>query len=223
MVTALSRIRQEIERSVKENGRPSGTVALLAVTKQRSHEQIIELIKDGQRLFGENRVQEAMVKWPEICSQYSDIALHLIGFLQTNKVAKAIALFDVIQTLDSLKLAEKLAREEERQNKKCRFFIAVNIGNELQKSGISPDKLSDFISELKKNYPLNVTGLMCIPPKDKDPSIYFQKLANLAEQFHLPEISMGMSNDFTIAIAKGATIVRIGIALFETRKDGQSN
>lgn len=191
-------------------------VTLVAASKTHSAETIAALIERGHRVFGENRVQEAQEKWREIKQSHPDCELHLIGPLQTNKVREAAALFDCIQTLDRSKLAEALAREEQRLGKKLSYFIQVNTGEEEQKAGISPQKADSFIAYCK-TLGLNITGLMCIPPVNKNPAPHFALLSILAKRNNLAHLSMGMSADFETAIRMGATHVRIGSALFGER------
>lgn len=212
-MSKLIEIRETINNHVRQSNRLN-PIQLLAVTKQQSINKITELLLQGHRLFGENIVQEAILKWRDLKTDYPDIELHLIGHLQTNKVKEAVALFDVIQTLDSLKLAAKLAKEEMLQNKKLDYLIEINIGSENQKKGILPEDFDFFYHELKKNYPLSVQGIMCIPPIDKNPTPYFNMMKKIADEHQLAIISMGMSNDFKIAIECGANLVRIGRALF---------
>lgn len=209
----LTKIKNRIKDQAKKCNRES-SVELLAVTKNRSIDEIQKLINQGQRLFGENRIQEAYAKWPLLKQQYKDIELHLIGHLQTNKVKDAIALFDVIQTLDSVKLAEKLFHEEQKQNKKLIYFIEINIGHESQKTGILPNEFHDFFEKIKNNFPLNIKGIMCIPPNEKDPEPFFKEMRSIANSHDISVISMGMSQDYESAIKFGATMVRIGTALF---------
>lgn len=191
-------------------------VQLLVVTKNQPIERIRPLLEAGHLLFGENRVQEASSKWPKLKIQYPHICLHLIGHLQTNKVREAVNSFNVIETLDSTKLAEKLVLAEQSQNKKLTYYIEVNIGNELQKNGILPRDCSSFLQKLRTDFPsLHVKGIMCIPPAQEDPTKYFKHTALLANELKLPIKSMGMSADFDIAIQQGSNLVRIGRALFE--------
>ena len=190
---------------------------LVAVSKMQSVEKIEEMILQGHRIFGENRVQEALDKWPALLDKYpASIEMHLIGHLQTNKVAESVRFFDVIETLDSEKLAIKLAEEEQKQSKKCRYFIQVNIGNEQQKSGILYEDVASFYA-VCIGLGLNIIGLMCIPPVDMNPCPFFALLNDLAKKLGLKELSMGMSADYIDAIRLGATYVRVGTALFGDR------
>lgn len=189
---------------------------LIAVTKTQSRDKIQVALDIGHRLFGENRVQEALTHWSEHRRNYPDLELHLIGPLQTNKAKDAVALFNVIQTIDREALVDAIAKEEKKQNKKLKYFIQVNTGNEAQKSGVN---VENFLSLLKyaRDNELNIIGLMCIPPVDENPDPHFKLLKNLADQNNLKELSMGMSSDFETAIDCGATYVRVGSALFGER------
>jgi pyridoxal phosphate enzyme (YggS family) len=178
---------------------------------------IREAIAAGQRRFGENRVQEAKAKWPAIRSRHDDIRLHLIGPLQSNKVQEAIALFDVIETVDREKIAAELARQIARSGRRPRLFVQVNTGEEPQKAGIAPQDAAAFVEVCRSRYGLDISGLMCIPPVDENPGPHFALLARLAAQCGLKELSMGMSQDFATAIAFGATQVRVGSAIFGAR------
>lgn len=202
---------------IKDKIRNCSKANLVVVSKTVPSEQIIEAINSDCNIFGENKIQEAKDKWPAIKSQYSNIKLHLIGHLQSNKVADAVEIFDVIQTLDSEKLADLFAKEMEKQKKVLEFFVQVNIGQELQKSGIAPDEVTSFINKVRQDYNLKITGIMAIPPVDEDPSLYFALMKKLAIENNLPNLSMGMSADFEVALAFGATHIRIGTAIFGTR------
>lgn len=191
-------------------------VNLVAVSKTKPAEEITPLLNAGHRLFGENRVQEAVSKWPALKEAYPDATLHLIGPLQTNKIKEAVALFDVIETVDRLKLAEKLADEIAKTGKKLPCFVQVNTGAEDQKAGILPQEADTFIAQCR-DLGLNIVGLMCIPPFDDEPSPHFALLCKIAERNQLEKLSMGMSADFETAIALGATHVRVGTALFGAR------
>jgi pyridoxal phosphate enzyme (YggS family) len=192
-------------------------VKLVAVSKTYFDDAIKPVLDLGQRVFGENRVQEAKQKWPNLRKIYAGIELHLIGPLQSNKAAEAVALFDVIQTVDRLKIAESLAEECKRQNLTRQFYIQVNTGLEPQKAGIHPDDADSFIVHCRDQLGLDVVGLMCIPPAEEDPRHHFQILRSLALRHGLPQLSMGMSSDFEIAIEEGATVVRVGSAIFGKR------
>lgn len=211
--TILSQIRRRLPASAKSL---TPRVTLVAVSKTQKRETVSELLALGHRVFGENRVQEAYEKWPELKLRHPDCELHLIGSLQTNKVREAVALFNCIQTLDRPKLADALAKEEQKAGKKLSYFIQVNTGEEEQKAGITPTEADNLIAYCK-TLDLNVTGLMCIPPVDKNPSPHFALLAKIAARNELSHLSMGMSSDYEIAIRLGATHVRIGSALFGER------
>jgi len=192
-------------------------VELVAVSKQQPDERIDAALEAGQRVFGENRVQEAMGRWAHRRADYPDVILHLIGPLQTNKAADAVALFDVIEVLDREKLASALAKEMQRQNRHLPCLVQVNTGEEDQKSGIFPNEAVAFAHHCRDHYGLNITGMMCIPPADEEPSMHFALLAKLAKEAGLTTLSMGMSGDYLEAIKFGATSVRVGSAIFGER------
>jgi pyridoxal phosphate enzyme (YggS family) len=213
----LAGIRARIEAAALSAGRAPGAVKLVAVSKTKGPADILPVLAAGQRLFGENRVQEAAAKWPPLRRSHPDIELHLIGPLQTNKVSEAVALFDAIESLDREKLARALAREMERQHRRPLCFIQVNTGEEPQKAGVSPQGADAFIALCRDELALPVAGLMCIPPVDIDPVPHFERLRELARRNGLASLSMGMSADFEIAIRHGATHVRVGSAIFGAR------
>jgi pyridoxal phosphate enzyme (YggS family) len=213
----LAEILERIERARLRFGPPLGAVQLVAVSKTFSPTAITPFLDAGQRVFGENRVQEAKAKWPELKDKYPDSRLHLIGPLQTNKAREAVALFDVIETLDREKLAAALRVEFDRAGKSLPCFVQVNIGKEPQKGGIDPENVLHFVEKCRNVYRLEISGLMCIPPDGFPPGPYFTQLAMLARDAELNGLSMGMSGDFEMAIAMGATQVRVGSALFGTR------
>ncbi len=188
----------------------------MAVSKTHPAEPVAALLAAGQRLFGENRVQEAGAKYPALRARYPDLQLHLIGPLQTNKVRDAVALFDVIETVDRPKLAQALAAEMARTGRALRCLIEVNIGAEPQKAGMAPAETAGFLAACRA-WGLTISGLMCIPPQDGEPARHFTALARLAGDLDLPELSMGMSGDFAAAIACGATEIRVGTTLFGQR------
>jgi PLP dependent protein len=194
-----------------------GKTTLIAVSKTQDIAAIREALAAGQRVFGENRVQEARKKFPPLRQEHPDIELHLIGALQTNKAQDAVELFDVIETLDRHELAEALAKAMQKTGRSPRLYIEVNIGSEAQKSGIAPDKVEAFRAFCRDVYKLSVTGLMCLPPVERDPKPYFCALRDLAALLSLPHLSMGMSADFEAALACGATEVRLGTAIFGER------
>ena len=190
---------------------------LIAVSKTMDETVVREAIQAGQRVFGENRVQETARKFPELRHEYPDLEIHLIGPLQTNKVDDAIRLFDVIQTLDRLNLVEALAKSIRKSGIRPRLYIEINIGHEPQKAGIMPEDFPDFLSSCRLIAELDIQGLMCIPPQNKDPVPYFRQMRQMADQFCLAHLSMGMSDDFREAIQNGATEIRVGRALFGAR------
>jgi pyridoxal phosphate enzyme (YggS family) len=187
------------------------------VTKTVPPAAIEEAIGAGQNVFGENRVQEARAKWPELKERHLDLELHLIGPLQSNKVREAVALFDVIETLDRAKLARSLAEEMARAGKRSRLLVQVNTGEEPQKAGVIPSEVGAFVALCRDTFGLTIEGLMCIPPIDEEPAMHFALLAKIAERLGVKELSMGMSADFARAIQFGATYVRIGTAIFGAR------
>ncbi|MBP1858742.1 YggS family pyridoxal phosphate-dependent enzyme [Rhizobium herbae] len=209
----LSRIREGEAAA----GRHDGSVSLVAVSKTFDAEAIRPAIAAGQRIFGENRVQEALGKWPELKAETAGIELHLIGPLQSNKAADAVALFDVIETIDREKIARAVAAEITRQAKPVRLYVQVNTGLEPQKAGIAPDDTIAFVNLCRETIGIPVEGLMCIPPADENPGPHFALLAKLAERCGLTKLSMGMSGDFETAVQFGATSVRVGSAIFGTR------
>jgi len=213
----LRLVKEEIALAAEAAERDPASVKLIAVSKTVPAAVIEEAIEAGQRLFGENRVQEAQTKWPGLKQLHGDIELHLIGPLQTNKVREAVALFDVIETLDRPKLARALAEEMEREGKRPRLFVQVNTGEEPQKAGIKPEETPAFVALCRDTFNLSIDGLMCIPPFDEEPSMHFALLAKLADELGLDGLSMGMSGDFVKAVAFGATYVRVGTAIFGER------
>ncbi|HLJ62496.1 MAG TPA: YggS family pyridoxal phosphate-dependent enzyme [Stellaceae bacterium] len=213
METGLAAITARIVAAARAAGREPRAITLVAVSKTQPAARVAEVMTLGQRVFGENRVNEAAEKFPALKARHPDLRLHLIGALQTNKVREAVALFDVIESLDRPRLAEALARQDRRPD--C--FVQVNTGAEPQKSGVSLDAADRFIERCRGEWRLAVTGLMCLPPQGEDPAPHFERLAALARRHGLPHLSMGMSGDFETAIACGATEVRIGTAIFGGR------
>ncbi len=205
-----------IARLAEIRGKIGDKATLIAVSKTFDAPDIEPVLQAGQRVFGENRVQEAQGKWPELRRIYSAIELHLIGPLQSNKAAEAVALFDVIQTVDRPKIAEALAKEMTRSGRNLKFFMQVNTGREPQKAGVMPEDVDGFVA-MCRGLGMAVVGLMCIPPVSEDPRPHFQMLHQMADRNGLKELSMGMSGDFETAIAEGATYVRVGSAIFGTR------
>ena len=210
----LQAIRNRIAAAAMIAGRDAATVSLTAVSKQQPWPAVARVLDSGQRVFGENRVQDAMERWRE---RRAEIELRLIGPLQTNKAADAVAFFDVIETVDRDRIAERLAAEIARQGRTPRLFVQVNTGEEGNKSGVAPREADGFIAQCRDGRGLSVVGLMCIPPVDEPPGPHFALLAKIARRNGLAELSMGMSGDFETAIRHGATSVRIGSALFGKR------
>lgn len=215
--TSLAAIRERIAAAQARFGPPSGTVELVAVSKTFDAAAITPFLEAGQRIFGENRVQESKDKWPALRERFADVELHLIGPLQTNKAREAIALFDVIETVDRDKLAGVLADEMARAGRRLPCYVQVNIGMEPQKAGIAPAETLDFVTRCRDVHGLDIIGLMCIPPDGLPPGPYFAQLADLGKRAGVPRLSMGMSGDFEVAVAMGATSVRVGSALFGHR------
>jgi pyridoxal phosphate enzyme (YggS family) len=213
----LEKVKGELVTVIREAGRDLQSVALVAVSKTHSADAIRPVLEAGQRLFGENRVQEAESKWPELKFKYPDVRLHLIGPLQSNKVRQALAIFNVIETLDRPKLARALARVMDETGHRPNCLIQVNTGEERQKAGVLPLQVDDFIALCRDELGLPVRGLMCIPPFDEEASLHFALLATIAKRNGLSELSMGMSTDYPLAVRFGATHVRVGTAIFGTR------
>ena len=213
----LRLVLEETTLAAEAAGREPQSVKLVAVTKTVPVPVIEQAIAIGQRVFGENRVQEAHAKWPALKERHAGIELHLIGPLQSNKVREAVGLFDVIETIDRPKIARALAEEMARVNKRPRLFVQVNTGEEPQKAGIVPGETEAFVALCRDTFGLSIEGLMCIPPFDEEPAMHFALLAKLAERVGIKELSMGMSGDFVRAIQFGATYVRIGTAIFGAR------
>jgi len=220
LTSNLETVRKNICHASKTAGREGGDVTLVAVSKTHPVDAITPILDQGQRVFGENKVQEAARKWSELRQRYGRIKLHLIGPLQSNKVRQAIQTFDVIETLDRPKLARAIARISQQENKSVVCYIQVNLGRETQKAGIDPDKVDDFVTLCRGELGLSVAGLMSIPPVGEDPAPYFLQLKKMAARNGLEGLSMGMSSDYQTAIQCGATVVRVGTALFGARAAG---
>ena len=213
----LAEVRQHIAAAARAAGRDPAAVTLVAVSKTHGADRVRELLDAGQRVFGENRVQEAEEKFPALKAAYPDLALHLIGPLQTNKAREAVALFDVIQSVDRERLAATLAKEMTRAGRRPDCYVQVNTGEEPQKAGVLPAELDAFVASCRDTHKLPIVGLMCIPPVDEEPALHFGLLAKMAARNGLARISMGMSADYETAIRLGATHVRVGTALFGHR------
>ncbi len=222
VATGLSAVRAQIERAAAANGREAASITLVAVSKTIAAPAIEEALAEGQRVFGENRVQEAKTKWPTLKASFPDVELHLIGPLQTNKVRDAVALFDAIHSLDRDSLAAALAKEIARGKSENKsppaLFVEVNTGVEQSKAGIAPAEADRFIEACRERHGLAISGLMCIPPLGEPASPHFRLLAKIAERNGIRLLSMGMSGDYEEAIAHGATHVRVGTSIFGARQ-----
>jgi PLP dependent protein len=215
--TPLAKVRDQIARACAEARRDPASVTLVAVSKTFGADAIEPVIAAGQRVFGENRVQEAKAKWPPLKQRHGDIELHLVGALQSNKAKEAVALFDAIHSLDRPSLAEALAKEIAKQGRSPTLFIEVNTGGEPQKAGVLPEETDAFVRACRERYGLAIAGLMCLPPAHEAPAPHFALTAKIARHNGLSLLSMGMSADFPLAIAFGATHVRVGTAIFGER------
>ena len=213
----LAHVRAEIARACRDAGRDIAEVTLVAVSKTFAAEAIEPVIAAGQRVFGENRVQEAKAKWPPLMAKHAGIELHLIGPLQSNKAKDAVALFDAIHSVDRASLCEALAKEIAKQGRRPTLFVEINTGAEPQKAGVLPQDADAFLAACREKYGLTIAGLMCIPPLDEAPGPHFALTAKIAKRNGLKLLSMGMSADFATAIALGATHVRVGSAIFGAR------
>jgi pyridoxal phosphate enzyme (YggS family) len=213
----LAAVETDILRACNEARRARGSVTLIAVSKTFDAAAITPVIVAGQRVFGENRVQEAKAKWPGLMAAHPGIALHLIGPLQSNKARDAVALFDAVHSVDRPSICEALAREMALQNRAPELFVQINTGEEPQKAGIAPAEADDFIASCRDRHGLRISGLMCIPPADEAPAPHFALTAKIAARNGLKQLSMGMSADFAIAIQFGATHIRVGSAIFGKR------
>ena len=218
IAAGLSAVRSRIEAAARAAGRPADAVSLVAVSKTHPADSVRAALRAGQRVFGENRVQEALAKFPELRRDFPDLTLHLIGPLQTNKVKDAVANCDVIETVDRPRLAEALSREMERTGRRLACFIEVNTGEEPQKAGVMPAAADGFIGDCRERLGLLIEGLMCIPPEHEEPALHFALLREIARRNGLEKLSMGMSADFETAIRFGATHVRVGTAIFGARR-----
>lgn len=216
--TRFTALRAKADSAAREAGRDPGDVRLIAVSKTFGADHIRPLLAAGHRLFGENRVQEAKAKWPVLREEFPGVSLHLIGPLQSNKAADAVALFDAIHTLDRPKIAGAVATEMARQGRSLELFVQVNTGEEPQKAGVAPRETAALVRHCREDLGLRLAGLMCIPPASEEPGVHFALLAKLARDLGLSGLSMGMSGDFEIAIAFGATHIRVGAAIFGARE-----
>jgi pyridoxal phosphate enzyme (YggS family) len=213
----LAAVRQQIEQACQHARRDPASVKLVAISKTFEATAIEPVIAAGQTVFGENRVQEAKAKWPELAAQHPGIELHLVGPLQSNKAREAVALFDAIHSVDRASLCEALAKEIAKQGRRPLLFVEINTGGEPQKAGVLPEQADDFLKSCRETYRLAIGGLMCIPPVNEPPAPHFALTAKIARRNGLDFLSMGMSADFSPAIEFGATHVRVGTALFGER------
>ena len=213
----LIQIEKEIQSNIINLDTVTKSPKIIAVSKTHPMASILPLINHGHLDFGENKVQEAIDKWQDIKLRFNNLNLHMIGKLQTNKVKQAVSLFDFIHSVDNLKLAEKIANEQIKQQKKIKLFIQINIGDEIQKNGIENSNLDNFYKHCLDNLDLNIVGLMCLPPIDKDVELYFQKMKEIHERLGLKELSMGMSNDYLEAVKFNSSYLRIGSKIFGQR------
>ncbi len=213
----LRDVRARIGRAALDAGRQAGDAALVCVSKTFDEDAISPILEAGERIFGENRVQEAKAKWPALKERFPNVELHLIGPLQSNKAREAVALFDVIETIDRVKIAEAVAHEMKRENRFPKLFVEVNTGAEPQKAGVPPEKVDDFLRDCRERLGLEIEGLMCVPPAGELAAPHFALLAKIARRNGLRSLSMGMSADFELAVQSGATHVRVGSAIFGSR------
>ena len=220
VAAGLGAVRDGIRRAAEDSRRDPTSVTLVAVSKTIAAEGILLALEAGQRVFGENYVQETKAKWPALRERFPDVELHLVGPLQSNKAREAVELFDVIHGLDRLSLAAALAKEIARAGRTPKLLVQVNTGDEPQKGGVSPTGIDALLAECRDTHGLTISGLMCIPPSEDPPSAHFGLLAAIAERHGLPILSMGMSADYEAAIQMGATHVRVGTAIFGERVRG---
>jgi PLP dependent protein len=216
-VAALESVRERITAAAREAARQPEAVTLVAVSKTYEAADILPVLRAGQRVFGENRVQEAKAKWPVLRAEFPDVVLHLIGPLQSNKAAEAVALFDCIETIDRPKIAAAVKAEMVKQGRRPQLFVQINTGEEPQKAGIAPKEAVAFVRHCRDQLALEISGLMCIPPAEDMPAPHFAFLAKLAAEAGVSGLSMGMSGDFECAVTLGATHVRVGSAIFGAR------
>ncbi|WAP70630.1 YggS family pyridoxal phosphate-dependent enzyme [Jiella pelagia] len=219
-LTGYHDVQERIAKAAASVGRPADTVTLVAVSKTHGEEAILPVIEAGQRVFGENKVQESQGKWPALKERFPDIELRLIGPLQSNKTADAVALFDVIESVDREKIAREIGKEMKKQGRAPRLYVQVNTGEEPQKAGIMPTEAVAFVERCRAEHGLSIEGLMCIPPAEENPGPHFALLRKLAGEAGVEKLSMGMSGDFEAAVEMGATSVRVGSAIFGARDYG---
>ena len=213
----LIEIKEKIKDKINNLNLSQYNPKIIAVSKTFSEQDILPLIEYGHAEFGENKVQEAQLKWSKIKEKHNNFKLHMLGKLQTNKVKNAVEIFDYIHSLDNYKLAQKISSQQNKINFKPKIFVQVNIGNEPQKNGISISELDSFIEKCKNDLGLDIIGLMCLPPNDGNAEAYFKEMNSLKEKFNFKELSMGMSSDYNLAIKNGSTFIRIGSKIFGER------
>lgn len=213
----ITTVKEALKKALSSTKRGADQCQLIAVSKVQPNEKVAQALQAGHRVFGENKVQEAQQKWPDFRAQFEGVELHLIGSLQTNKTSDAVALFDVIQTVDRPKLAKSLKTEMDAQGRNVRLYIQVNTGEEDQKGGVLPADLPDLLALCRDELGLTIEGLMCIPPIDDEPAFHFALLKKLADRHGLDKLSMGMSGDYELAAQMGAHYVRVGTAVFGAR------
>ena len=217
VISNFKRTLLQVNKAACISKRRVSDIKMMAVSKTQTANTIRPLLEIGHLVFGENQVVEAEQKWPNLQRQFPNTQLHLIGALQANKVKRAVGIFDVIQTVDRLKIAKKITREAQEQNRMVECYVQINVGEEKQKAGVFPNVADEFISECLNEVMLPLTGLMCIPPQGHDPGPYFNLLATIGKRNSLKNLSMGMSEDFSVAISCGATEIRVGAGIFGAR------
>ena len=221
VIKNLEMVKNNITKSAEESGRDPRDIKLIIVTKKFTQDSIKPLLDIGHLTFGENRVKEALNKWPDLMASYKDVELHMLGNLQSNKVKDALTIFSSIHTIDRAKIIERISKNSGDNDRLKELFIQLNLAKELQKNGIYPEQLPRLLKELQKDITFKIDGLMCIPPKDEEPSLYFALLRKLSEENKIRNLSMGMSRDYKKAIEFGATHIRVGEAIMGSREDVQ--
>ena len=221
VIKNLEMVKNNITKSAEESGRDPRDIKLIIVTKKFTQDSIKPLLDIGHLTFGENRVIEALNKWPDLMDRYKDVELHMLGSLQSNKVKDALTIFSSIHTIDRVKLVERILKNSGDNDRLKELFIQLNLAKELQKNGIYPEQLPGMLKELHKDITFKIDGLMCIPPKDEEPSFYFALLRKLSEENKIRNLSMGMSRDYKKAVEFGATHIRVGEAIMGSREDVQ--
>ena len=221
VIKNLEMVKNNITKSAEESGRDPRDIKLIIVTKKFTQDSIKPLLDIGHLTFGENRVKEALNKWPDLMDRYKDVELHMLGSLQSNKVKDALTIFSSIHTIDRAKLIERISKNSGDNDRLKELFIQLNLAKELRKNGMYPEQLPRLLKELQKDITFKIDGLMCIPPKDEEPSLYFALLRKLSEENKIRNLSMGMSRDYKKAIEFGATHIRVGEAIMGSREDVQ--